>query len=70
MNLQTSLDAARAVGPLLGGVPAVAAVIDHAVKALSDDDQATAKETLAELRAGNDDLHDRLQQKLGDAAGR
>ena len=70
MDLQTILDAARAVGPLLGGVPAVAAVIDHAVSALSEPDQATAKATLAELRAGNDDLHNRLQDKLGDAARR
>lgn len=70
MNLQNILDAARALGPVLGALPAVREVFDQAVALLSTDDQATAKAELAKLREGNDDLHARLQAKLGDAAGR
>ena len=70
MNLQTILDAARAVGPILGALPAIRETIDAAITLLSVDDQATAKAELAKLRAGNDDLHARLQAKLGEAAER
>lgn len=70
MDLQTILDAARAVGPIIGRLPQVVAVIDHAVASLSEGDQATAKANLAALRQGNDDLHDRLQEKLADASRR
>lgn len=70
MNLQTILDAARALGPVLQAVPQIAALIDHAVDALAIDDQDEAKAELAKLRASNDALHDRLRSQLGAAAGR
>lgn len=68
MNLQTILDAARAFGPVLGSLPAIVELIDNAVSALSEPDQDKAKAALAELRAENDALHDRLQAKLAAAA--
>lgn len=68
MNLQTILDAARAVGPVLGALPEIRAVIDNAISALSETDQATAKAELAALREANDAMHDRLQAKLAAAA--
>ena len=70
MDLQTILDAARAIGPIIGKLPQVMAVIDHAVDALGEGDQATAKANLATLRQGNDDLHARLQEKLREAGDR
>lgn len=69
MNLQTFIDAAKALGPVLGAVPAIVEIFDNAVDALSEADQDAAKAQLAELRAGNDALHARLQSKLADAAG-
>lgn len=69
MNLQTILDAARALGPVLGALPQIREIIEAAVSLLSDDDQATAKAELAKLREGNDALHGRLQAKLNEAAG-
>lgn len=68
MDLKTILDAARAVGPVLGALPEIRKVIDAAISALSETDQATAKAELAALRQANDDLHDRLQAKLAAAA--
>lgn len=70
MDLQTILNAARAVGPVLGALPEIAKLIDHAVSTLSESDQAVAKTELAALRQSNDDLHDRLQEKLAAAAQR
>ena len=70
MNLATILDAARALGPVLGAVPQIAALIDHAVDALAVNDQAEAKAELAKLRASNDALHERLRAKLGAASER
>lgn len=69
MNLQTILDAARALGPVLASVPAIVELVDNAVSALSEPDQVKAKAALAELRQENDDLHARLQAKLTAAAG-
>ena len=68
MDLKTILDAARAVGPVLGALPEIRKVIDAAVSALSETDQATAKTELAALREANDAMHDRLQAKLAAAA--
>jgi hypothetical protein len=70
VDLQTIIAAARAVGPVLGALPAVRDLIDGAVAGLSETDQATAKATLAELRDGNDALHGRLSAKLAEAARR
>jgi hypothetical protein len=69
-DLATLLRAAKAVGPVLAALPAVRALFDQAAAALSDDDQATAKEALADLIADNDDGHRRLQEKLDAAAQR
>lgn len=69
VDLQTVLRAAKAVGGITAALPAVRAVFDAAVAALSTDDQAVAKEALADLMADNDDGHRRLQEKL-DAASR
>lgn len=68
MDLETLLRAARAVGPVLAALPAVRRVFDEAVAALSTNDQAVAKEALADLIADNDDGHARLQEKLAAAA--
>lgn len=68
MTLQNILDAAKALGPVLGALPAIRAVFDNAVSLLGDDDQETAKAELAKLREGNDALHARLQEKLADAS--
>ena len=71
MNLTTILDAIKTIGPALAGVSSVKAIIEQAIDLLdSDDDQATAKTTLAELIAENDAGHERLQSKLDDAAKR
>lgn len=71
MNLTTILDAIKTIGPALAGVSSVKAIIEQAIDVLdSDDDQATAKATLAELIAENDVGHARLQDKLSDAAKR
>lgn len=69
-DLPTFLRAAQAIGPVLAALPAVRALFDQAAAALSDDDQATAKEALADLIADNDDGHERLQAKLDAAARR
>lgn len=65
MDLATILSALPYVGPLLRASPAVASIVEHAIATLSDEDQATAKARLAELRAENDEGHARLQDKLG-----
>jgi hypothetical protein len=70
MKLSTILDAIKHIGPALAGVSSVKAIIEQAIALLGEDDQATAKETLAELIAENDAGHDRLQDKLADAAKR
>lgn len=70
MDLKTILDAARAVGPVLGALPEIRKVIDAAVSVLSETDQATAKTELAALREANDAMHNRLQAKLAAAAHR
>lgn len=71
MNLSTILDAIKTIGPTLAGVQSVKVIIEQAIALLgSGEDQATAKATLADLIAENDAGHDRLQDKLGDAANR
>lgn len=70
MNLSTILDAIKHIGPALTGVSSVKAIIEQAIALLGEDDQAAAKATLAELIAENDAGHDRLQDKLADAAKR
>lgn len=69
MNITTILDAIKTIGPALAGVSSVRAVIEQAIDLLdNDDDQATAKATLADLIAENDAGHARLQDKLAEAA--
>lgn len=70
MDLQSILNAARALGPVLVALPDVRAIFDAAVAALSTADQDVAKAELAKLRDENDALHERLQVKLANAAKR
>ena len=70
MNLETILAAIRAIGPVLGALPAIRKIFEHAISLLSEDDQEVAKSALAELRDDNDALHERLQSKLADAEKR
>ncbi len=71
MNLDTILDAIKHIGPALAGVSSVKSIIEQAIGLLDNEgDQATAKASLAELMAENDAGHQRLQDKLTDAAKR
>lgn len=70
MNLLTILKALDTIGPVLAALPEVKALIETAAAMLDEDDQATAKEALADLIADNDEGHARLQAKLAKAAGR
>jgi len=70
MDPLTMIAAARALGPVLAAIPAVRAVFDTAASTLSERDQVALQERLVGLRAENDRLHARLQDKLGTAAGR
>lgn len=67
MNLETLLKALAAVGTNL---PAFVELYNEAVAVLSPDDQAAAKEALADIQADNDEGHARLQAKLAEAARR
>lgn len=69
MNLETILRAISAIGVVTAKVPDVSAIIIAASNMLSEDDQAVAKEALADLIADNDEGHRRLQEKLRRAMG-
>lgn len=69
MNLETILRAISAIGVVTAKVPDVSAIIIAASNMLSEDDQAVAKEALADLIADNDEGHRRLQEKLRRALG-
>ncbi len=60
MNLETVLRLMRAAID-------IKAMIEQGIDVLSEDDQSVAKEAYADLRAENDDAHERLQKKLLDA---
>lgn len=68
--LKTLLRLLPAVGPALAALPEFKRIYDLAVDALSEDDQAIAKEAYADLIADNDEGHARLQAKLAAAAER
>lgn len=71
INLSTVLGAIKAIGGITLAVSPVKAVIEQAIALLADaDDQETAKASLAQEMADNDAGHDRLQDKLADAAKR
>ena len=63
MNLQTIVDGARALGPVLLALPQIRAIFESAISLLSETDQRTAKDALAKLREDSDALHERLQAK-------
>ena len=64
MNLETILRGIAAIGAVTAKLPEVSAIIQAAASMLSEDDQAVAKEALADLIADNDEGHRRLQEKL------
>jgi hypothetical protein len=68
MNLSTVLAALSALGPIAARLPEFVALFHEAVVALGAEDQATAKEALADIQADNDEGHARLQAKLAAAA--
>lgn len=70
LSLETFLKAARAIGPILAAVPEVQKTLQAASDALKIEDQAAAKEALADVIADNDAAHVRLQAKLAAAAGK
>lgn len=70
MNLETILKAMQYIGPVTSAISEVRSVIDVGIALLHPKDQATAKEALADLQADNDEGHQRLQDKLREAAGR
>ena len=70
MNITTLLNVLPVVGPIVARAPEFVALYEAAVAALSSDDQAVAKEALADIQADNDDGHARLQKKLTAAAQR
>lgn len=57
MDINTILIAARAVGPVLGALPEIRALIEHAIEGLSETDQARAKASLQGLRQRTDEMH-------------
>lgn len=71
INLSTILGAIKAIGGVTLGVSPVKAVIEQAIALLANkDDQETAKASLAQEMADNDEGHKRLQEKLAEAAKR
>ena len=70
MNITTLLNVLPVVGPIVARAPEFVALYEAAVAALSGDDQAVAKEALADLQADTDEGHARLQKKLDAAAQR
>lgn len=69
-DLQSLLGALPIIGPFAKAAPAVKSLIDAAIGTLHQNDQPAAKAALADLMAENKEGHERLQQKLADAAKR
>ena len=67
-DLRTLLGALPVIGPVVAAAPEFVKLFDQIVDTLNPDDQATAKEALADLMAENDEGHARLQAKLKAAA--
>ena len=65
LKLLTLLDK---VGAVVARVPEFIELYEQAVSALTEDDQAVAKEALADLQAENDEGHASFQAKLAAAA--
>ena len=70
MNLVTLLNVLPAIGPVVAKIPEFVALFQEAAGMLKPVDQATAKEALADIQAGNDAGHARIQAKLAEAAKR
>lgn len=69
-DLQSLLGALPIIGPLAKAAPAVKSLIEAAIDTLNPADQPTAKAALVDLMAENKEGHERLQDKLADAAKR
>lgn len=70
MNLLKLLTLLDKVGAVVARLPEFIELYEQSVAMLSEDDQAVAKEALAELQAENDEGHVSFQAKLAAAAAR
>lgn len=70
MNITTALNLLQIIGPIVARAPEFIAMYEAAIAVLNADDQAVAKEALADIQADNDEGHVRLQAKLAAAADR
>jgi hypothetical protein len=70
MNLARLLSVLPVVGPIVAAAPEFIALFNTAKDLLDPEDQETAQEALADIQADNDEGHNRLQQKLTEAAKR
>lgn len=68
MNLSTLLNALAALPAAAAKIPEFVELYHQAAALLDPADQDTAKATLAEIQADNDEGHARLQAKLAEAA--
>lgn len=68
MNISTVLNLLLIIGPIVARAPEFIALYEAAIATLNADDQAVAKEALADIQADNDEGHARLQAKLAAAA--
>ena len=64
MNIAKALNLLPIVGPIVARAPEFIALYEAAIATLNADDQAVAKEALADIQADNDEGHARLQRKL------
>ncbi|WP_375194630.1 hypothetical protein [Sphingobium sp.] len=67
MNVTTALNLLQIIGPIVARAPEFIALYEAAIAMLNADDQAVAKEALADIQADNDEGHARLQAKLAAA---
>ena len=68
MNITTALNLLQIIGPIVARAPEFIALYEAAIATLNADNQAVAKEALADIQADNDEGHARLQAKLAAAA--
>lgn len=64
MNVTTALNLLQIIGPIVARAPEFIALYEVAIATLNSNDQAVAKEALADIQADNDEGHARLQAKL------
>jgi hypothetical protein len=70
MDLTSLLKLLPVVGPVIANAGEFVNWFNQAAGALKPKDQATAKAALADIQADNDAGHQRLQDKLAEAAKR